>query len=285
MKSILKYLSFFLLLLSFGACTSSRYIHHAPIEANHQRLQKQYDFKISGSVFNGIIQRNKDLNNNFQISFSPLKQIGLQLGRYNFNSSSTKIDSWKGALGGYYHFNLEHKKRKKQSKYSLSKGISIDLYSGIEWKKIRQNGIDRNGIEKALLKSRNFFIESGIQYQTKLFGIGSTLKFNSINYEEGNYNHEIDLRHSTPQSPNNILLDHFLIIKDNAGPYNFIEGSIYLITGDQRANLYAGYTRSFQPINDSFVNVLYIAYAGLNLNIDCFYDSYLKKRKQVRKKK
>jgi len=271
-----KYLSLLFFLSLLGACTTSKYIHHTPIEGNHQRLQEQYDLKFSGSIFNRKYQKNKDLNNNLQLSFSPVKYLGLQLGRYSFsNNHGTSIDSWKGALGGYYFFESEQKrrrrKRKKRNKYLLPKGLLIDLYSGMESKKINQKGAEKNGIGKALLKSRNLFLEGGIQYQAKYFGIGGTLKLNSIQFKQGIYNLEVKRRYTSPQIQTNQLLDHFLIIKHNNGRYNF----------------YAGYHRSLQSRNGSLRTVPYIAYAGLNWNIDSFYDSYLKKKKmrKARKKK
>ena len=287
----LKYLSLLLFLFSLGGCTSSNYIQHVPVEGNHQRLQEQYDLKFSGSLLNGIFIEGKDLNNSLQISFSPIKNFGLQVARSSSNNYGTFIDSWKGALGGYYFFESEQKnrrrKRKKRSNYLLSKGLLIDLYSGVESKKMNQKGVEKNGIGEALLNARNLFLEGGVQYQSKHFGIGSTFKLNSIQFKQGIYNLEVNRRYTSPQIQINQLLDYFLIIKNNNGRYNFMEGSIYLIAGDKRINFHAGYHRNFQSINDSFRTLPHIAYAGLNLNIDTFYDSYLKKkkRKKARKKK
>lgn len=297
MPPYLKHITLLLLFLSLGACTTSRFIHHAPIESNHQKLQEQYDLKLSGSILNEMLQGTKDLNKNFQLSFSPVKALGLQVGRHSFTSNNvissiptTYIESWKGALGGYHFFEFKQKERKrkigKQRKHLLPKGLLIDLYSGMEWKEIDHNGFERfgNGNRRALLKSQNLFLEGGAQYQSKHFGIGSTLKFNALRFYDGTFYYRSGSNFLI-QTQESKLLDHFLIIKNNDRQYNFMEGSIYLIIGDKRVNFYAGYHRSFQPRNSLLNNVPHIAYAGINLSIDSFYDPYLKKKRATRSKK
>jgi len=182
--------------------------------------------------------------------------------------------------------NQKKRRKKKHLKYPLQKGFLLDLFSGIEWKKNNFYGFEKNGKGRALLKSRNFFLEGGVQYQTKHLGIGSTFKFNSLNYKEGTYNYQpLNRRYTSPQIQGYQVLDHLLLVKNNDNQFNFMEGSIYVIAGDQRANFYGGYHRSFQSRNIPLINIPHIAYFGINVSINSLFNFYLKKKKSIRSKK
>lgn len=190
MTKHLVFISITISLLLSGACT---HYYYAPNSAQAPFLQEQHDTRlelgtIAGDEFSGW---------EAQAMYSPVKYGAMMVNYFSVSSNrnADPADDWgRGrlveiALGGYYPF----------SEYAV-----ISLMGG--WGAgSAYNSFDINSAADLHFQKR--FLQPGIAFQIKWARIGTTFRFNQLEYVRGNIDYGIgephltDIQHIEQESP------------------------------------------------------------------------------------
>ena len=277
--------SFFFILFFFscGSIHRDRIYQAAHIDGI-SRLQKQNDFDISYSQKAPYLERDTSISSrNIQVSYSPIKHLGLSFGQTKIERDSYKssLHSTNAAIGGYYFFQTKDVIRKNGLRTPTSpimpEGILIDFYTGVEWGNVKnyyEQVIGQNQFEPIELSSnfqlRRFFVRAGFHYQKKIIGYSVICKFGQFNFEEGDINLEGQL--------SSRLLTEFIIIS-NLQSGNYFEPTAKIFLGKENIQGFLGITHLYTYHDLDIGEKDQIIYFGLSADIDNLFRGIRRIRK------
>ena len=234
---------------------SSSLMHYSPNEANMLKVIEAKDFKISGSIKNGIENDDEDKYFAIQAGYSPRQNLGISGGYFLLKPQSPGLFQMANLSVGGYHLWLPkytyRNSKKVENEWSnlrgeygqvlMPFGFLLEAYAGIDLGRIkhkRSRFLGTNNIkeEAARLNLIRYFVKTGIHFQDRLFGCSLVSKIGWMDYHKGLL--EIEGGSVTG------LFDYYF----NAINYNngfFVEPALNVHFGTQTLRGYFGLTVPF----------------------------------------
>ena len=205
-----KFIPILLTIFLLSACSpkSNSSIHYSPNEANLLKVIEEKDFKISGSIKNGIENEDDDRYFAFQAGYSPKQNIGISGGyfllkpRRRFRDNSL-FQMANLSAGGYYLWqpgNSYYKSKTEKNRWRSSKnkygrflmpfGFLFEAYGGIDLGKMkhtrrRNSSSIFSDTETSRLNLIRYFVKTGVHFQDNIFGLSLVSKFGFMDYYKG----------------------------------------------------------------------------------------------------
>jgi len=276
------------IIVSFISCdsTSHKMLYQSANIDDITRLRKKGDTSISYSQKIRFLDTDSTMYRNLQISYSPIKHLGVSVGHFRLNStiSKTNIRFTNLAVGGYYLFQPKKRIRRlglqTPTTAVMPVGILFDLYAGVDIGTVKNYENIFGSIRPPNLPSvkeiesnfqiHKYFLRSGIHFQTKLFGLSVTAKWGHYRYTKG----VINVKGETPT----YLLEEFHIVS-NYKSGNYIEPSAKIFIGKENIQGYIGITQLLTFHDLDIFEKEELIYFGLRADIDNFYRGFRRKRK------
>ena len=261
-----KLIFLFFLITLFSSCS---HYYYAPDEANVMKLAEQNDLKISasGNSTNG----NYEIKHaNFQISYSPIKHLGVFASRFNLKGKEPINSPERGgngflnnaAMGGYYFFetgSILDRIIKYDEELAVPSGFLLDAYLGYGKGHVHNFYIEGGTSDLDLQK---YFIQGGIHWQGKTLGASYVLKFGKINFFNGLIEGQID--DENINSIRNI---------ETIREFPFRETSLKFYMGIRHARVYLNVSTVVDVFDNNFLHRTSLGSFGIIMDIDDIYRS------------
>jgi hypothetical protein len=255
----------------FSSCAN---YYYSPNDGDLVMLKEQHDGHISAASNLGGSDNKKVLN--IQAGYSPIKHLAFAGSYFNL-SDGDKTRRYgngyilNGSIGGYYFFPIPDGNRNgiiqfNNPNLNMEKGILIDLYAGSGEGKVR-NFYEEGG--RSQFKFRKDYIQFGIHWIRRNWGISYNARRGRLNYSEGTIYNRLKINRSD--------LDKFDELTVN-NSFDLTEHSFRLHIGIKHCRYFLTITSVNETTELSNLGVENSNFnVGLILEIDAFFRNKIKK--------